>query len=129
MRQGVAVKMINHKLGLPAKYTDDICEYCRQEGVWWVCTLSGIKCSVRCDAKSAEYCPLRKNTKKVFLRNREKLMKLRKGEKLIQVGEFGCIINKYGGLVNVSRITVWSKQNARNYIKFLEELMPYLEGE
>jgi len=47
----------------------------------------------------------------------------------IQVGEFSCHINKFGGVVNAPLITVWSKKNVEDYIKFLEQLLPYLDNE
>lgn len=45
----------------------------------------------------------------------------------IQVGEYSCIINKYGGVVNAPLITRWGKKEVQTYIKFLEKLLPYLE--
>ncbi len=55
-------------------------------------------------------------------------MKLRKGEKLVSAGgEFECVINKYGGIVNAPMITVWGKEKVLDYIKFLEKLLPELE--
>ena len=55
-------------------------------------------------------------------------MKMRGSDKAhIQAGEFECTINKYGGIVNAPLITVWSKKNVQDYIKFLEKLLPHLE--
>lgn len=55
-------------------------------------------------------------------------MKIRKSDKAhIQVGEFECVIDKYGCLVNPPLIDVWSKKNVQDYIQFLEKLLPYLE--
>jgi hypothetical protein len=52
----------------------------------------------------------------------------RKGDKAhIKVGEFECYINEYGGIVNAPLITVWSKKAVEDYIRFLTQLLPYLE--
>ena len=45
----------------------------------------------------------------------------------IKVGEFECVINKYGGMVNPSMITRWGKKEVQDYIKFLEKVIPYVE--
>jgi len=52
----------------------------------------------------------------------------RAGDKAyIQVGEYECVINKYGGIVNGSLITRWGKKDVQDYIKYLKQLLPYLE--
>lgn len=48
---------------------------------------------------------------------------------LIKFGQYECIINKYGGIVNAPYIEVWSEQNIRDYIGFLENLLLFRKDE
>jgi len=51
-----------------------------------------------------------------------------KGDKAyIEVGEFSVHINRFGGVVNAPLISVWSKKNVQDYIKLLEQLLPWLD--
>lgn len=51
-----------------------------------------------------------------------------KGDKAhIQVGEFECVIDKYGCMVNPPIITQWTRRNVQEYIKFLRKLLGYLD--
>lgn len=55
-------------------------------------------------------------------------MTIRKSDKArVEYGEYSCLINKHGGLVNAPLITIWSKKSVENYIKFLKALLPYLD--
>jgi hypothetical protein len=46
----------------------------------------------------------------------------------IQSGEFVIYIHKCGCVANPPGINVWSKKNVRDYIKMLEQLLPWLYG-
>lgn len=48
----------------------------------------------------------------------------REGDKAyIQVGEFECVIDKNGCIVNPSLLTRWGKKDVQYYIKFLEQVL------
>jgi len=45
----------------------------------------------------------------------------------IREGEYECLIDKSGLVVNPPLITRWGKKEVQEYIKFLEQLLPWLD--